>query len=558
MGMTLVTTLRRIGLAAIASWGLFASPLLAADGSSGNLVTAAWLHAHAGDPRVLILDTSAGAAYAAGHVPGAVGVDVFSWYGVKDEPRPVVEKRLQAWGVSPGKTIVMYDQGGTFLATRLFYALLYYGVPQRDLRILDGGMAKWRELGMPVSTNPTPAPARGSWKIGNTREDVRVELPEFLEASGDPVRNALVNALGADWHYGQVVALSRAGHVPHAVLLPSADFFNPDKTFKAAAEIRKMLDFVGVRPTQRIYTHCGGGMAASVPFFALKALVGYPQVKLFTASEMGWLSDDRELPFWTYDVPSLLRNARWLQFWGGQMLRAVVGSTVSVVDVRPAAAFAQGHIPFAVNIPADVFRANVTSPATLAGILRQSGVDPSHEAVLVSGAGLTPDAALAFVLLETVGQRKVSVLVDSLSAWSQQGFPTTASPTVVGTQAGPRELAVAPVAARSAPRPGVIVQDAASSGGIYPRVFVTSGTANLSTPPSGRVVHLSSAELVADDGRPLAAKDIWSALTKAGVPRYTELVCVADDPAQAALTYVVLRLMGFPDIKVLAAPAPSA
>lgn len=49
-----------------------------------------------------------------------------------------------------------------------------------------------------------------------------------------------------------------------------------------------------------------------------------------------------------------------------------------------------------------------------------------------------------------------------------------------------------------------------------------------------------------------AAKDACSVLTKAGVPGYAELVCVSDDIGEAAVTYVVLKLMGYPDIKVLA------
>ena len=52
------------------------------------------------------------------------------------------------------------------------------------------------------------------------------------------------------------------------------------------------------------------------------------------------------------------------------------------------------------------------------------------------------------------------------------------------------------------------------------------------------------------DGTPKAAKDIWSVLAKAGVPRYAEVVLVADTPGEAAVNYVVFRLMGFPDVKV--------
>ena len=35
-----------------------------------------------------------------------------------------------------------------------------------------------------------------------------------------------------------------------------------------------------------------------------------------------------------------------------------------------------------------------------------------------------------------------------------------------------------------------------------------------------------------------------------GVPRYAELVVFADAPGEAAVNYVLFRLMGFPDVKV--------
>ena len=66
----------------------------------------------------------------------------------------------------------------------------------------------------------------------------------------------------------------------------------------------------------------------------------------------------------------------------------------------------------------------------------------------------------------------------------------------------------------------------------------------------GKVVHVPYTELLNADGTPKAAKEIWKILDKAGVPRYAELVCVADDPGDAAVNYFILKLMGYPDIKV--------
>ena len=57
-------------------------------------------------------------------------------------------------------------------------------------------------------------------------------------------------------------------------------------------------------------------------------------------------------------------------------------------------------------------------------------------------------------------------------------------------------------------------------------------------------------QFLKNDGTPKAAKDIWDIINIAGVPRYAELICVSDDPAEAAVNYFILKLMGYADVKV--------
>src|SRR5690348_6939414 len=272
-----------------AACALLAQPLPAADEIQGNLVDVPWVRSYLANPDVLILDVSPPQLYAAGHIPGAINVNLLA-YGARELPIADMEKLFQSWGVSPGKRIVLYDQGGTILATRLFFSLYYYGFPAKDLFLLDGGLSQWRAEDLPLAKDATAPPGDGSFTVKSLVEDAKVERPEVLAASGDPANNVLLDALGADWHYGQVRVFDRAGHIPNGILLPSADFYNPDKTFKSLEEIARMLRYLGIRPEQQIYTYCGGGVAASVPFFALKFILKYPKVKLYTGSEMDWLA----------------------------------------------------------------------------------------------------------------------------------------------------------------------------------------------------------------------------------------------------------------------------
>src|SRR5215472_792966 len=532
---------------------LLAQPVTAAEeGIRGNLVDVNWLAENLKNPDVVILDASP-ETYAKNHIPGALGANIYDLfaYGFGGISDAKVEEVFESWGIGPGKKIVMYDAGGDQLATRLFFDLDYHGVPEESLFILDGGLSKWQQQGLPVTKDPTPAPKKGSFKITKLKEDLRGGLPEVLTASGDTAHNALVEGLEPTWHFGAIAPFDRAGHIPNGIMTQSADFYNPDKTFKSPEEIRRALTYLGIRPEQQIYTYCGGGVAATVPFFAAKFIADYPKVKLYPESELGWLSDQRQLPYWTFDAPYLMRETGWLQFWSGQMIRMFLGAPVSLVDVRSAAAFNQGHIPFSLNIPGDVFKNNVADPARLARILGPASVNASEEAVVISGAGLTKDSALAFVMLEKLGQNKVSVFMDSMDKWTQSGQKLSKEATAVRPKKGPRDVSIPPTTYPENFRKDVVITDPKSTHGAYPKVYIASGKDMPAKSQDGKVVHVPYTDLLNADGTPKAAKDIWSILSKAGVPRYAELVCVSDDPGEAAVDYFILKLMGFPDLKVL-------
>jgi 3-mercaptopyruvate sulfurtransferase SseA len=523
-------------------------PALAAPASASPLVSVQWLQQNRED--VLLLDASMTPEHKANHIPGAVSVDLFSYGPPMRVATSQMEARIQSWGVSPGKKIVIYDAGGSNMATWLFFELHYHGVPAESLSILDGGLAKWQASGGPVTKEASAPPPKGTFRMTKTREEERVRLAEFVNAWGDRANHALVDAMEPTYYYGAVKFFDRYGHVPNAVMLPGSDFYNADKTFKSPEEIRRMAEYLGIKPDQQINSYCGGGVAATVPYFALKFIAGYPKAKVYKESMFEWLQDERQLPFWTYDAPALKREASWLNGWNSRMLRMYGVGNVSVVDVRPAEAFTQNHLPYALNVPAELFKANLDNPAKLAELLGPSGVNPAHEAVIVSAGGLNPQSALAFAMLEKLGQKKVSVLMGSVDDWGIAGYPLTKEPTIVGRPQKPQDMAVAPASYPANVRGGVMIKDAGTSKGSYPKVFVASGKTVPARTQDGKVVHVPYTDLVNADGTPKAAGEIWNVLVKAGVPRYAEIILFSDDPGEAAVNYVVFRMMGYPDVKL--------
>ncbi len=519
-------------LAMTSASAVTSSPLISAEQLASRLASS--------DPP-LLLDASFPQLHAAGHVEGAVSVNLFA-YAAGTRTLAQMSQLFQSWGLKPGRKVVLMDEGGTFMATRLYYDLYRYGFPIADVAVLDGGLARWRAIGGAVTQAQTGAPKPGDFQPSLKKDaEVSSDLNAIVSASGDPVHHALVDALEPDYYYGERKFFDRAGHLPNARLWPVEDFFNADKTFKSTAEIARMREHVGIRPEQEVHVYCGGGVAASVPFFAMKFLLNLPDVKLFAGSEAEWLRDERGLPFWTYESPALLRDAQWLNGWNNGMTRMYGVARLSVIDVRPAEAYMQGHLPFAQNIPAALFRQHMGDRASLAGLLAAAGVRAEHEVVIVGTGGLNPDVALAFALLERQGLKRVSVLMDSVEDWGFAGL---------ALEKAARPVSAAPVAALA----GLMTGDGgkASRPAQFARVYLAAGAKPPgSTPRDGTLIHLPYAELLDAQHRPKPAKALWQVLSKAGVPRYAEIVATGDDAGEAAMDYFVLKLMGYADVKLV-------
>ncbi len=120
-----------------------------------------------------------------------------------------------------------------------------------------------------------------------------------------------------------------------------------------------------------------------------------------------------------------------------------------------------------------------------------------------------------------------------MDGWAKQGFAVTKNPTAVGPKKAPGDLTIEPKTYPVSIRNGV-VSDPKATQGLYPKVFIASGKTMPARAQDGAVVHVPYTDLLNADGTPKAAKDIWNILTKAGVPRYAELVCLADDPGRGS------------------------
>lgn len=547
------------------------------------LVDPAWLKARIGQPGWVLLDASPAPIHRAGHIPGAVNADLM-FGGTALPTQEQMQARLRAWGIGPDSRIVVYDNQDTMWATRVVFDLHRHGLPLDRLHVLDGGLKAWQAGGGEVTKDRRPAPPPGTAVAAPARPGMAASLDDVLAATGRAAPRApgvrgdlvLIEALEPPWFYGQRNFFGRSGHLPHARMWSKLDLLQADGRFKPLPELQRMAALLGMDAQTPVLTYCGGGVAATLPWFALHVLMGRSQVSVYVGSQREWLRDERGLPMWRWVEPQRLRDVDWLATWNDDLLRLTGSARLSVIDVRPAAEHRLGHVPHAHNVPAERWAALRRDSQALRAELVASGLDPAHEIVIVGQGGLDPVAALAWATLEALGHRQVGLLQESTDDWALKGQPLArpaAAPAGAASSAASSTVSsavssvsgAAPVMPRR-PHPGwaalvpaTRVAEAQAGGdrsspadAASPRQRLRVDSGSIAATPSDVIV-LPWTEFVRTDRSLKAPHEIHERLTKAGVTRWAHVDVQAADPAEAAAALFVLRLMGWPSA-AMAAP----
>ena len=265
------------------------------------LVSTEWLAEHLRDANVKLLDATFKLPgvlplpkddYLAAHIPGAVYFDVDA---VSDHSNPLPHMFPSAeqfgrdagrLGVSNGDTVVIYDAGGWVAAPRAWWMFLSYG--HRDVRILNGGLKKWRAEGRAVESGEVkarPATFKASY------DAKRVRSIEQMIANVASRTEQVIDARAADRFEGRAVEPRpgiRSGHIPGALNLPYNILFDAATgTMKSPDDLRKAFSGAGVDTAKPIVTSCGSGVSAAVLTLALYRL-GIGNTALYDGSWSEW------------------------------------------------------------------------------------------------------------------------------------------------------------------------------------------------------------------------------------------------------------------------------
>ena len=251
-----------------------------------------WLASRREDPLVRIVDARGPDEYAAGHIAGAIHIDGFG-SGIPraengDMGSPDEFARLVGGlGIGNEHTVVVYDTPSQRMGM-VAWAFLYYG--HRDVRLLDGGIAKWQEEGRPLDTEVPDWPSVAY--VARPTEAVYCSLEQAKAGVG---RDDFVfwDTRSDDEYTGEAAgfrAPPRPGHVPGAVHLEWTNLLDPEtRTLKPAAELRELLGARGITPEKQVAGYCNGGARGALGAFVLQVL-GYDRGQAYAGSFAQWSS----------------------------------------------------------------------------------------------------------------------------------------------------------------------------------------------------------------------------------------------------------------------------
>lgn len=263
-----------------------------------SLITAEELKSLVDAGSVKVLDVRPALKYRLGHIPESIQVhrsDYNASPAKYDHTRPGPEQwkgLMDRLGIRNEDTVILYDDGNSIDATRLWWIFKLYG--HKDVRILDGTYNAWTAAGYDTQMF-APDITPSDYVLQPANAAILAEKEEVLAFIGD-ASAVIVDTRSQAEHTGAQVAsgAGKGGRIPGSVWIEWTDAVK-DGFFLPAEELKAMYAAKGVVPDKIAVPYCQGGVRGAHTHFVLSELLGFDNVKLYDLSWLEWSNED--LPY---------------------------------------------------------------------------------------------------------------------------------------------------------------------------------------------------------------------------------------------------------------------
>jgi thiosulfate/3-mercaptopyruvate sulfurtransferase len=240
-------------------------------------------------------DTSGRAAFEAGHIPGAVFVDVDTDLagapGGEGGRHPLASpehfaEAMERQGIGDDTAVVAYDDAGGSNAARLWW-MLTVTVTGHEAAVLDGGIASWPGE---LEAGPGLEGARARFTPRPWPAELIADASEVNARRRDPT-SVVLDARSPERYRGEVEPIDPvAGHIPGAKNAPWLGNIDVDTwRFLPADRLRERFEALGADARRTVVVHCGSGVTSCLLSLALE-VAGLPPPKLYVGSWSGWIA----------------------------------------------------------------------------------------------------------------------------------------------------------------------------------------------------------------------------------------------------------------------------
>jgi len=282
-----------------------------------RLVSTEWVAAHLDTPGVVIVESDEDVLlYETGHIRGAVKID---WHTDLNDPveRDYIDgaafaELLGSKGIARDTTVVIYGDKNNWWAAYALWVFTLFG--HADVRLLDGGRAKWEAEGREYTTDRESAERVDYPVVERDDSVIRAFKDDVLAHFGNPLIDVrspeeFSGARTTAPAYPEEGAL-RAGHIPSAQNVPWGKAAADDGTFRPLAELNALYrDGAGLADGDNVIACCRIGERSSHTWFVLTHLLGFEGVRNYDGSWTEWGSAVR-VPIVTGAEPGSAPAAR--------------------------------------------------------------------------------------------------------------------------------------------------------------------------------------------------------------------------------------------------------